>query len=171
MSTQQLMFNKKIFKNIKKKIYDIKSYKNEEFDDEDDNLNKIMIFKNLDFIKWEIILNTKLAKLSEKYKNSHYNDFYVTEQNLIFKEGSNIQLPQVAGGLENILEYSFSYNVDELNIDKKIENSLKTILRYVYNLQIENNCYKKKNNNFNIIYDDIGSSYEGEGNIEEFINI
>ena len=43
------MFNKNIFKNIKKKIYDIKCYKNQEFDEEeeDEDLNKIIIFKNL----------------------------------------------------------------------------------------------------------------------------
>ena len=169
ISTQQLMFNKKIFKNIKKKIYDIKGYKNQEFDEEDEDLNKIFIFKNLDSCKWEILLNTKLAKLSEKYKSSNYNQIPITEQNLILKEGYNIQLPQVAGGVENILEYAFSYNEGELDIDKKIENSLKIMMRYIYNIQIENHKYRKENNNFQIIYNDIGSYYEGEGNIEEFI--
>lgn len=183
MAMQESNFNNKIFPNIKKKIYNINDFKNDDSDESDninEYVNKIYIFKNFNFVKCTIKLNYNILNILEtKNKNTNTNKIQkilkehktLSPYNSILPSNES-DIPNfinsVGGGEENIFERSFSYDSMNINnnIDIIIENNIKEMLRYI--LKSQEGVYNPNYNKFHIIYDDIGSNYEGEGNITEF---
>jgi hypothetical protein len=171
MSQQESKFNNKIFTNIKKKIYNENDYLSDESTEVDENI--VYIFKNLNFVKWEIKINNEINKIliinhGNNLKNIFLNNQNESEKNQNESENLSNVIIKGGGGKEIIFEKSFSYNLNEFYIDITIEHTVKEMLRNIKNSQLSS--YNEKNNIFKIIFDDIGSYYEGEGTIDEFLN-